>query len=223
MLDINLVEKNMVLNRWNFNPDNYGFSSIMVNARSMKVDVPKFAWYTIIATWFWVGFIPLMPGTLGSLAVYPLYNIILESAVATAEYSALTDVLTKLWAAFIACFLLGWVGISKFQEKTGTFDHKMVVMDEVVGMLFALALSFDWAYKVAPLINKFLGFTERNTAFLLIFIIFRYFDIRKPFFISTIDRNYKRPLGVLLDDVAAGAFTAGVIFIIYKISLYVPK
>jgi phosphatidylglycerophosphatase A len=204
-----------------FDPRNYDFSSLLVNAKNIKIKPPKFTWYTIIVTWFWVGFLPVAQGTFGSLAVYPIFNFVIESAHSTREVGALKDVVFKFWFWFWLTFVLGWLAIIKFQEVTNTRDHKMIVIDEVIGMLFALALCFDWAYIVASKINHWFGLTPRNMAFFMVFVLFRFYDIAKPFFISTIDANYKKPLGVILDDVAAGGFTAGTIYIVYKIMTYV--
>ncbi len=199
-----------------FDPRNYNFNQLLVNAKSIKIRPPKFAWYTIIVTWFWVGFFPIAPGTVGSLAVYPLYNLIIEHAQDLFHLGAIRDALFKFWLCTIFLFIIGWLAIIKFQESTGTVDHKMVVIDEVVGMLVAISISFDWAYKLALKFNKF-DMSERNFAFLLIFALFRFYDIYKPLFISTVDRNYKKPLGVILDDVLAGLFTAFTIFVAFKI------
>ena len=199
-----------------FDPRNYNFNHLLVNAKSIKIRPPKFAWYTIVATWFWVGFLPLAQGTFGSIAVYPLYNIIIESAEDTFRLGAIKDAVFKFWLATIFLFVIGWLAVIKFQKETGSVDHKMVVIDEVIGMMVAISISFDWAYRIALKINKF-DIAERNFAFITILVLFRIYDIFKPFFISTIDRNYKKPLGVILDDVFAGLFTALTIYVAFKI------
>jgi len=211
----------MGLNSWNFNPNNYNFSNMMVHSKRLKINPPKLAWWTIICTWFYVGFIPIATGTLGSLAIYPLYNFIIRNATATPDQGLMPDILFKFWICFIITFVFGWMAITKFQKETGTFDHNMIVIDEVVGMFFALAISFDWAVKASLKLNDYFHFSKGNLAFMMVFVIFRYFDIRKPFFISTIDDRFKNPVGVLADDVAAGGFTALVIYIIYSITNYI--
>jgi len=78
-------------------------------------------------------------------------------------------------------------------------DHSSIVIDEVAGML--LALSFI-PHEVIPYVSAF--------------ILFRLFDIWKPWLISWVDQNIKGGLGILLDDLIAGLFAGG---IIYAISL----
>lgn len=192
----------------------------IVNARTIKIK-PPFAWYTIIVTWFYVGMIAIAPGTMGSIATYPLYYWITETADIS-DYSAMSNVLKKFWATSVLLFVIGWLAIIKFQQQTKSFDHKMCVIDEAIGMFVTLAISFDWAYRIGMKVAFQLGISERQCAFLLVLITFRIYDIMKPFFISTIDRNYKRPLGVILDDVAAAGFAAFTIYIIYQITAYFP-
>lgn len=187
----------------------YDLSSIL-KGQPNKVR-PKLNWYTIISTWFLVGFIPLMPGTMGSAAVYPLYHWIVYHSF------SMDDAITRFWIAFLVLFLIGWLAIDKFQKATLTQDCSSVVIDEVLGMLFVFALCFDKAYATARLLVDYVNLSSTNIAFLLVFIIFRYFDIRKPFFIKTIDRGMKNSLGVIIDDLAAAFFTFLTIMIIYTI------
>lgn len=187
----------------------YDLSNIL-QSPSAKVR-PKFNWYTIISTWFFVGFIPITPGTLGSLAAYPLYHWIVYHSF------GMEDVLTRFWIAFLILFIVGWIAINKFQKETFTQDSSCVVIDEVLGMLFVFALCFDKAYACGRLLIKYTNISSVNTAFFIVFIIFRYFDIRKPFFIRTIDRGMKNSLGVIIDDLAAAFFTFLIIMIIYTI------
>jgi len=77
-------------------------------------------------------------------------------------------------------------------------DHSSIVIDEVAGML--LALSFI-PHEVIPYLSAF--------------ILFRLFDIWKPWLISWADQNIKGGLGILLDDLIAGLFAGGIIYAIF--------
>ena len=77
-------------------------------------------------------------------------------------------------------------------------DHSSIVIDEVAGML--LALSFI-PHEVIPYLSAF--------------ILFRLFDIWKPWLISLADQNVKGGLGILLDDLIAGLFAGGIIYAIF--------
>lgn len=185
----------------------------LIHARFTKVRIP-FTIYSLISTWFYVGRIGFAPGTLGSIAFYPLYYFLLSHAV---DHSQAT---LYLWISTIVLFFLGLWAISAFQNETKTFDHSSVVIDEVIGMNLTLAISFSWLYQISGLYFIYLGISCVDLTFIIAFLAFRFFDIKKPLFISYIDRYYKNPLGVILDDVLAGIFASAVFYVIYQVYDY---
>ena len=86
---------------------------------------------------------------------------------------------------------------SQASQASDSKDHSAIVIDEVAGMF--VALSFV-SYGVITYISAFL--------------IFRLFDIWKPWPISWADQNVKGGLGILLDDLIAGLFAGGIIYAI---------
>ena len=151
--------------------------------------------------WFFLtagysGLSPKAPGTAGSLLALVLGVFIL--------------IFFDAQTLFLAALLISIIAIreiNKYEEKSGTHDDKRIVIDEVVGMWFALS--------VAPAIGVGLGeVTQLQNGFLvqslLSFILFRYFDIKKPSIIGRLDREAKGGVGVVGDDVVAG-FVAGVL------------
>ena len=90
-------------------------------------------------------------------------------------------------------------------------DPKEVVIDEVIGQSIPLYL-----YEISHGGNK--ETSEALMYYIYIFIIFRFFDIKKPFPINYIDNKYKNSFGVILDDVVAGIYTVItlIIFMIIK-------
>jgi phosphatidylglycerophosphatase A len=189
--------------------------SYIINAKRSKFKAPKGQWYTVIVTFFYIGLIGFMPGTLGSAAVFPIYAYVFANAdtvkMAVKYFSILTAVTT-----FIAYF-----AIKKFQDATLTHDHESIVIDEVIGMLLTLTLVFPEAYTLAKSLGPALGIRSWIMAFLIVLFVFRIFDIAKPFFIKTIDREVKGPMGVILDDAFAGLFAALTIYITSKIMHYI--
>ncbi len=183
----------------------YDLSKIF-NAKNAKIN-PPLTWYTIIANWFYVGRIPLMPGTLGSLASFPIYYLITNTATSN------DNAVHMFWAWFILLFFIGWYAIFKFEENTATHDHKSVVIDEVLGMLLVFCLCFPQAYSLSKILYKFIDIKPMYLCFLIVFVVFRYFDISKPFFISYIDKHMRSSLSVILDDLAAAILSALIIFI----------
>jgi phosphatidylglycerophosphatase A len=124
------------------------------------------------------GLLPYAPGTWGTLVAVPIY--LLLSPLTTPVYLSVVALLFGLgvWAC-------GTVG-----RDLGVHDHSAIVWDEVVGYLVAVTgIPADWRWMVAG------------------FVLFRLFDILKPWPIRVIDRRLKGGLGVMLDDVAAGVAT----------------
>lgn len=161
---------------------------------------PPFAWYTWIATWFYTG-MAIMPGTIGSLASYPLYYMVLRVSYTYEQ------VAKNFWIVFGVLFIIGWPAVKKYQEKTNTFDHSSIVVDEVLGMLLAFALCFKQAFLLSMELTPIIDMAPRNIAFFIVFITFRFFDINKPLIVGYIDRNAPGAIGVILDDLAAALLT----------------
>lgn len=186
--------------------------SALVNAKIKRIKPPMLKLYTIIATWFYVGFIGIAPGTFGSLATYPIYYVLIKYTCA--DYVCMQKYFFIIAAMIIA---VGWWAIEAYQKQTNTFDHSTIVVDEVIGMLVAFALSFKFAYKFSVYYASYIGLSSLTATFLLIFTIFRYFDIRKTFPINIIDAQFHTSFGVILDDILAGVYTAGVVYLLYKL------
>jgi phosphatidylglycerophosphatase A len=176
----------------------YDLSQIF-NAKNATIR-PPFTWYTLIATWFYVGRIPIMPGTLGSLAVYPIYYLVINTA-------STLHVVHMFWVWFLALFFIGWYAVFKFEENTATHDHRSVVIDEVLGMLLVFCFCFHQSYSLAKILYKVIDINPLYLSFLIMFVIFRYFDISKPFFIRYIEK-LRSSISVILDDLVAAVFTA---------------
>lgn len=165
----------------------------------------------LAATWFGVGLIPPvirkgMAGTYGSIAALPLCWLMVwlywYTAFGPLLYAAAVIGLLAvgLWCVPIAEEALGprtdWKG------KTKTRDQNQIVIDEVWGMMYA-------CYPIAVMHPS-----NPLTAFAAALLLFRVFDIAKPWPVRQFDR-IKTPMGVMLDDMVAGAWAAiGVIAVI---------
>jgi len=151
--------------------------------------------------WFFItlgysGLFPKAPGTAGSFVALILGILLLS----------IFDVET-LFLATILITIIAIKEINKYEEKSGIHDDKRIVIDELAGMWFALS--------VAPAVSMNIGqMAEIENGFLiqaiLSFLLFRYFDIKKPSIIGRIDRETKGGLGVMGDDIIAG-FVAGIL------------
>ncbi len=139
----------------------------------------------LIATFFYAGHSPVMPGTAGSLAALPLaYGLMAYGRLAMA-------------AAIVVVTGLGTWAADRYCQATGRHDNQRIVIDEVAGVLVTLSLV------PRTLGNLILGF-----------LLFRLFDIWKPGPVRILDRRVKGGFGVMADDLAAGMLAAGLLWLV---------
>ena len=138
-----------------------------------------------ISTGFGIGLAPIAPGTFGSILGIVFFLLI------TPLY------LSTFWMVIVlvAIFIISQISISLTLKRIDETDPQEVVIDEILGMMMTLT--------VIPLDPKW---------FLAAFVIFRVADIIKPWPASYIDKNMKGGLGVMLDDVIAGIYTAIIMY-----------
>lgn len=148
----------------------------------MSAARPLSFWHpaSLIATWFGSGLLPKAPGTWGSLAALP--------------FAALIAALGGPWALLAASLLAFAVGLwaaERYARSLGREDPGAVVIDEVAGMWLALVpLALDLpSYAIA-------------------FLFFRVFDIVKLWPANMVERRLKGGLGIMADDMVAGAYAA---------------
>jgi phosphatidylglycerophosphatase A len=146
----------------------------------------------IIATFFGVGYCPVASGTAGSLAALPFAFLL----------TYYCGGLPAMLAFFALVYVLGTLA-SKEVLKYTSHDPSLIVIDEVAGQLIPLiyisALELPaprdwWLYIALPS-----------------FVLFRVFDILKPFPASYFDKKVLNAHGVMLDDIAAGVYALVVI------------
>ncbi|MBL4805816.1 MAG: phosphatidylglycerophosphatase A [Rhodobacteraceae bacterium] len=144
-----------------------------------------------IATFFYVGLLPKAPGTWGSLAALPL-------GYALHYFGGFP----ALVAGVILSLIIGVWSITLATKDKADHDPSEIVIDEVCGQWIALLpLSAGlWYAGVDPQVFPYPGWIGA-------FLLFRLFDIWKPWLVGWADRKHT-PLGVMLDDVIAGAFAA---------------
>ncbi|SLN60201.1 phosphatidylglycerophosphatase A family protein [Roseisalinus antarcticus] len=144
----------------------------------------------LIATFFYVGHLKPAPGTWGSLAALPLALVL--------------SLLGGPFLVLLAVVLAFGAGLWATREETRDSpdsDPGHIVIDEVAGQLTALLPVVFGAWSVGASV------TALWPGWLAAFALFRLFDIWKPWLVGRADRMHG-PMGVMLDDMIAGAFAA---------------
>ena len=142
----------------------------------------------ILATGFGVGCSPVAPGTLGTLIAIPVHYF-------------LSNILSPIYEITLVGFFFLAVWISENAERFfGKKDDPKIVIDEIIGFLITML----WVPKT--LLFVIIGF-----------LLFRFFDILKPFPIRRLEKGFKGGFGVVLDDVVAGVYANIILRLIYGI------
>ncbi|NVJ57238.1 MAG: phosphatidylglycerophosphatase A [Vibrionaceae bacterium] len=153
----------------------------------------KNPWH-LLATGFGSGLSPIVPGTMGTLASLPFYLLLAHLS------------LPLYGLVVIASCVIGVKICQVTSDDMGVHDHGSIVWDEFAGMwitmlvvpMFGLAV-FDWKWLATG------------------FVLFRFFDMVKPWPIGWLDKRVHGGLGIMLDDIVAGVM-AGVA--LYLVGLY---
>ena len=140
----------------------------------------------VIASWFGVGRLPWAPGTWGSLAALPFAWVITWLFGPRA-----------LLLAVLALFLLGWWAAGRVVRLSAVKDPGSIVVDEVAGQWLTLVVTPPG---IVPYVAGFL--------------LFRLFDIVKPWPARWIDQHVGGGLGVMADDIVAGFFAATTLLLV---------
>ena len=144
----------------------------------------------LFVTMFGLGEIPKIPGTFGSLATI----IILYS------FFHILDLSLKIILFFlIIIFIFSFFAIAAHIKDSENKDPKEVVIDEFIGQSIPIYL-YEISHGTEKLPNESFIFYG------ICFILFRFFDIVKPFPVNFFDKNYKNSFGVIMDDVFAGFY-----------------
>jgi len=140
------------------------------------------AW--VVATWFGCGISPVAPGTVGTLGTLPLYFAVRSGGPLAILATAALVTVVGLWASDVVV------------RTSGEKDPQRIVIDEVAGVLVALAAAPATAAGVA-----------------LAVVLFRLFDITKIFPARRAE-GLPGAWGVMVDDLVAGAWAAGVLLVL---------
>ena len=149
----------------------------------------------LFVTLFGIGKLNKIPGSYASLAttifLFFLFHILNLSP-------------NFILIGILIIFFLSIYAVNIFIKNLDNKDPKEVVIDEFIGQSIPICM-YEIAHEGTKEINQVLTF------YFIMFILFRIFDIVKPYPVSYYDRNFKNSFGVIMDDVCAGLYVVAVL------------
>jgi len=155
-------------------------------------------------TMFGIGYIKKIPGTVSSFVTVVFLFIYFH-------YFELSKNYFLLLLSLI--FIYSFIAVNLYIKDKANKDPKEVVIDEFIGQSVPIYL-----YEISHGTDK--TFNESIYIYFVIFVLFRLFDIKKPFPVSYFDKNFKNSFGVIMDDVIAGLYVVLVLIISMVIKSY---
>ena len=160
---------------------------------------------SLFVTMFGLGKIKFIPGTFGSLTttiiLFYLFHILNISS-------------NIILIGLIIIFAYSFYAVSIHIKNNDNKDPGEIIIDELLGQSIPIYL-----YEISH------GTTKENDEalifYLIFFILFRYFDIMKPFPVSFFDKNFKNSFGVIMDDICAGLYVVLTMICFMMVKSYV--
>tara|TARA_B100000575_G_scaffold284055_1_gene277616 strand:+ start:1064 stop:1570 length:507 start_codon:yes stop_codon:yes gene_type:complete len=145
---------------------------------------------TLFVTMFGLGKLPKIPGTFSSFATVILLYIFFHKLNISSNI---------ILIGLIFIFFFSFFAVAAHIRNKENKDPKEVVIDEFIGQSIPIYL-----YEISHGTEK--SSDEALIFYGICFLLFRFFDIAKPFPVSLFDKNYKNCFGVIMDDVCAGFY-----------------
>jgi phosphatidylglycerophosphatase A len=144
----------------------------------------------LLAFGFGSGLSPIAPGTMGTIVAIPFVFVLKNLSF------------LWFWVFLVAAFLVGVWLCGRVSSRLGVHDHGGIVWDEIVGYWLTVAfVPLQWWWLLAA------------------FLLFRFFDIFKPWPIRQLDKNISGGFGIMIDDVLAALYSMAVLALLQKISM----
>jgi phosphatidylglycerophosphatase A len=145
---------------------------------------------TLFVTMFCLGKVKIIPGTLGSLATIVILYI---------SFHILNLSSYIILISLIIIFIFSFLAVAAHIKENKNKDPKEIIIDEFIGQSIPIYL-----YEISHGTEK--SSEDTIIIYCICFVLFRFFDIAKPFPVSFFDKNFKNSFGVILDDVCAGFY-----------------
>ena len=139
---------------------------------------------------FGLGKVPKIPGTFGSFATIIILYILFHKLNLSSNL---------ILICLIIVFIFSFSAVANHIKDSENKDPKEVIIDEFIGQSIPIYL-----YEISHGTEK--SADEAIIFYSVCFILFRFFDIVKPFPVSYFDKNFKNSFGVIMDDVCAGFY-----------------
>ena len=145
---------------------------------------------SLFVTMLGLGKIKFIPGTFGSLAttiiLYLLFHVLNISS-------------NFILIGLVIIFIYSFFAVSSYIKENENKDPGEIIIDELIGQSIPI-----FAYEISHGTEK--SPDEAFIFYSICFVLFRFFDIIKPFPVSFFDKNFKNSFGVIMDDVCAGLY-----------------
>ena len=145
---------------------------------------------TLFVTMFGIGKLKLIPGTFGSLATVILLYFLFHKFEISSNLILL---------GLVVIFIYSFSAVTSHTKDKENKDPGEIVIDEFIGQSIPIYL-----YEISHGTDK--DPNEALIFYAVCFVLFRYFDIMKPFPVSYFDKKHKNSFGVIMDDVCAGLY-----------------
>ena len=145
---------------------------------------------SLVVTMFGLGKVKIIPGTVGSFATVIILYILFH----------ILNISSNLILLFlIIIFIYSFSAVASHIKDNDDKDPREIVIDEFIGQSIPVYL-----YEISHGTQK--SSDEAIIFYTICFVLFRFFDIKKPFPVSYFDKNFKNSFGVIMDDVCAGLY-----------------
>ena len=149
----------------------------------------------LFVTLFGIGKISTIPGSIASLFTVIFLFILFQIIQISADI---------VLVALIIIFFVSLYSINIFIKNLDDKDPKEIVIDEFIGQSIPICL-YEIAHGGAKTTSEILTF------YFIMFILFRIFDIAKPYPVGYYDKNFKNSFGIIMDDICAGLYVVAVL------------
>ena len=145
---------------------------------------------SLFVTMLGLGKIKFIPGTIGSLATVIILYVIFHILNISSNFVLL---------GLVIIFIYSFPAVSSYIKDNKNKDPGEIIIDELIGQSIPI-----FAYEISHGTEK--SSDEALIFYCICFVLFRFFDIKKPFPVSFFDKNFKNSFGVIMDDVCAGLY-----------------